>query len=136
LITQFARRRSFLHLPTHWSTTMPNRIAIAAVAAVSILALATPGAAQQTARVSERVRYGDLDLATAGGARAMFHRMQAAVSRACAQSHSPALPRAEAELAKCRSATLRSAVADLGSPLVAARYAQSNDRRQMAAAGR
>jgi UrcA family protein len=106
------------------------------MAAVTTLALAAPAAAQQTVSVTERVFYGDLDLSTPKGARAMFHRMQGAASRACAQPHSPALQRGEAELARCRTTTLHSAVAELGAPLVTARYARNYGDRQTLAAAR
>lgn len=114
---------------------MPNRLASAAMAAVTTLVLVAPAAAQQSVSVTERVFYGDLDLSTPKGARAMYHRIQGAASRACAQSHSPALQRGEAELARCRTTTVHSAVAELGAPLVTARYARNyNDRQTVAAA--
>jgi UrcA family protein len=97
----------------------------AAIAALLLAAAAPVAQAQPVTQVIRRVPYGDLDLATAQGARVMLLRIRQTAATACAQPRSAALPRAEAEERRCQVATVARAVSDLGSARVAALYGKS-----------
>ena len=62
------------------------------------------------------VRYDDLDLSTASGARRMLDRIRSAATVACRNS------RSNSTLGACVTASVRSAVASLGAPRVTALY--------------
>ncbi len=87
-----------------------NRIALLAAAAASLSFLsAVPAAAQD---VSVSVAYGDLDVASPGGAQILAQRVEAAVNTACAR---PDIRDLEAMTAfsACRSAAITSATEQL-----------------------
>jgi len=113
---------------------MSRSITLAVAVSLAVLASAHTAAAQQPVRVTERVIYADLDLSTAKGAQVMLRRVKAAVARICSQTRSPVLVRSDAEVARCRSVTLQSAVASLDAPLVTAEYARVGNPRPMTTA--
>ena len=74
------------------------------------------------------VRYGDLDLESAPGARTMLARLNAAAAKACGGKPTPAIPGDQVGLAKqreyrrCKAAAMDSSTLRLGSPLVRAAW--------------
>jgi UrcA family protein len=99
----------------------PTTIACAGVLALS----ATAGAADDTPIriVQQRVPYGDLDLSSRAGARAMIGRIHIAAARLCAQPLMPLLPRVAAEVYRCRLSVMTRSVAKLNAPAVTREYA-------------
>ena len=96
--------------------------AAAVALAAGLAALALPAHAQNSKPdpvvQHTDVTYGDLDLSTAKGARAMYTRIQSAARRVCGQ------PSKEIEEKRafdaCVASAANQAVADLDSPLVTA----------------
>jgi UrcA family protein len=96
---------------------------------VAVLLAGAPAAAEglsyrARSPATDRVLYADLDLNSADGAHAMFRRIQAAASRACALVRSPTLPAAAAEVNRCRRQAIESGVRRLNAPKVTAVYAR------------
>jgi UrcA family protein len=96
--------------------------ALAGLLATSAAAKAEP----QVTVVQAHVPYGDLDLATAEGARTMLERIHDALERLCAQPVSPLLPRAAAEAYRCRTSLMARSVAQLNAPAVSREYARTS----------
>jgi UrcA family protein len=63
-----------------------------------------------------RVPYGDLDLASAAGARTMLHRLTVAAKALCVNLHTPVLPGESGRADRCRKETIASAVERLHRP--------------------
>jgi len=102
---------------------MGSRIAalaagIVAAAAVGVSAAATPAADAP----SVVVHYADLNLATEQGARTLYRRIAIAAWNVCPDAANRDL-RATAERLACRDQAIARAVRDVGTPLLAAVYA-------------
>lgn len=108
------------------------------IAALLSAASAEPAAVQGTSKVS----YGDLDLSTASGARAMLTRIEKAATQACGRSpflrepHSPTIRYAMYDYRQCREQAVAQAVASLRAPAVSRLYAESRAGRPGHVAGR
>ena len=99
-------------------------IVAACIAGLITAAIAAPVSAEPPmTRVSESIGYGDLDLSTASGARALYMRLEAATDRVCAQPTDGVFPRAAAAVWKCSQDTLARSIAQVHSPQLRAEYA-------------
>jgi UrcA family protein len=93
------------------------------LAATAAMALGGSAVAQSTdsdAPISVTVGYGDLNLASEAGAKAMVIRIQSAARRACGDAPDFRDLSRVAFYARCRSDTVARAVRTLDSPLVTA----------------
>jgi UrcA family protein len=106
-----------------------KQLALSISLAVTIFASGSPALAEPDAPKSVTVRYGDLDLARAEGASALYARIRAAAREVCAAAKQPGAAR-HAEWNACRRHAIDRAVASLGhasiTQLHAARTRSSN----------
>jgi UrcA family protein len=114
------------------TTTSPNRplrisgVLTAGLAVIVSVWLTSVGTAiAQTApdyKASEAIRYSDLDLSTANGARTLLHRIDLAARRVCGSepSHSPLEPRSAAFYRQCVADSVDATVARIDAPLLTA----------------
>jgi len=79
------------------------------------------GASAQSWNETAKVAYGDLNLSSPAGAKALLHRIEAAADKACAPAllYSPLAPRAEAAFETCRAGAVSTAVTSFNSPNLA-----------------
>src|SRR5205809_636992 len=88
--------------------------------ALTVLALAVVATSAQAEPKRElrivRVAYGDIDLATATGARVMLHRLTSAARSLCVELHTPVLPGESGRADRCRKETIAAAVERLHRP--------------------
>jgi UrcA family protein len=117
---------------------MPRFAFVIAGALAASIGIAQAAAAQERSVVSERVFYGDLNLSTSAGARAILGRLRTTVGRLCAPTASPLLRQRyrPADVARCQASAMRRAVADLEAPLVTAEYEGSGAQQPVIAAAR
>jgi UrcA family protein len=94
------------------------------LAALGLIAASPAAAGDGMIRVTETVRYSDLDLTTPKGAQVMLRRLEVAADRACAEPDSMALPRAAVYARQCRARMMPRALAQLHAPMVSAEYAR------------
>jgi len=100
---------------------------IAGAGVVALLATSAAARAEPPVTVVQaHVPYGDLDLASTEGARAMLGRIHVALDRLCAEPVSPLLPRAAAEVYRCRTSLMARSVAQLNAPAVTREYARAS----------
>jgi UrcA family protein len=99
----------------------PISLSCAAVLGLALTGSTAVAAEAPAVVVSTRVPYHDLDLSTSEGATVMAARISAASERLCGQINSPVLPRAAAEVYRCRGQTLTRAASLLDAPLLNAR---------------
>lgn len=86
----------------------------------TVVGIAHADAPPQTTATAE-VTYADLDLSTERGARALLQRIDIAAKAACGEeTHSPLLPRENANVRACVNDAVETAVAKLNSPMIAA----------------
>lgn len=92
-------------------------------AATGAAAAATAAAAGDSAQVrTTRVAYGDLNLATAEGSRALYARIESAARQVCGPYDARNLAEVAAARA-CQARAVAQAVSDVHSPMLAATYA-------------
>jgi UrcA family protein len=112
--------------------TTANLGSYIAALATGIVALGVAGvsaaAAPATAAPSAVVHYADLDLATEQGARALYRRIAIAAETVCPAADNRDLA-AAAESRSCREQAIARAVRDVGTPLLAAVYADHRGKR-------
>jgi UrcA family protein len=103
-------------------TTFRRSLALAgAVAALTVTA--TSFAAPNSAgTLSVTVRYSDLNLGTAAGANALYHRISAAARQVCPDSYSRDLGMLAAS-ERCQANAIAQAVRELNNPQLAAVHA-------------
>lgn len=104
------------------------------LAAMTVLgSVANAGPEFDMVRRDVAVRYGDLNLSTEAGARAMLVRIDQAARNACGGSpffygtYSIAPGLARKDFATCQTNAVSNAVKSLNAPLVARIYAQNGD---------
>lgn len=107
-------------------------IAICVLAAAPLFAAAGAQPAS-TVRGDAVVRYGDLDLASAAGARVMLARIERAAEEACGRSPylrdpgSPQINFRMSDYRNCREQSVAQAVASLNAPAVTRLYAETRN---------
>ena len=104
-------------------TQRPSRISVLGAGMAAAIAFAVAGsAAAQTddsgAPPSVKVSYGDLNLASSAGAKAMLVRIRSAASRACGDAPDLRDLGRVAIYNRCRTDAIHRAVKELGAPLV------------------
>ena len=105
-----------------------SKPSIACAVALSLAAgLGAAGAAAAREPASARVFYGDLDLSTPQGAKAMFRRIRVQAESLCQPSRSPVIVPGQrpADNARCRADAVQRAVLRLQAPMVTAEYDRS-----------
>jgi UrcA family protein len=110
-----------MYTPTHDATRARAVRLVTAVAAslVALSAFAGGTGPRHDELPTAAVYYGDLDLATPAGNRALYERMSLAAKRVCPAADNRDLARVAAVRA-CREAALDGAVRAAGNPLLAA----------------
>jgi len=76
-----------------------------------------------------RIRYGDLDLTTDAGARAMLERIHRASASVCRQAAADDIVLAAGMYQSCLQATVRTAITRLNAPIVTAKASDSRPTR-------
>ncbi len=107
-----------------------NSTPVIAVLVAALAAAAGAGsaiAAQPDDALTKKVAYGDLDLESAQGAKALYARIRSAARGVCAPFESRELSRLPAWQA-CVDNAVESAVARINKPLVSALHSQSVSR--------
>jgi UrcA family protein len=111
-------------------TTKNQRKSMASIIATTLMAFAAGAsalAAQPADRLTKRVTYGDLNLESPEGAKALYSRLRYAAREVCSPFESKELSRRDMWQA-CVSGALESAVAKINKPLVSALHNQSTSR--------
>ena len=94
------------------------RIRIAACISVLLMAAATPALAQE----SRTVRFGELNLNANAGADTLIRRVELAASVVCGANPGPQSWREHASIGACETEATRTAIQEIGHPLVTSRY--------------
>ena len=102
---------------------MTFKTIFAAAALVTSLGVSiAPVQAQDMIVLHERVRFDDLDVTHAAGARVVLQRIHTASTRVCGPNESPRDIAMWTERRRCMADSVRNAVAEVGSPIVTAMY--------------
>ena len=111
--------------PTSFRRALALASAFALIAAVSATSFAAAPAADDPPSI--KVRFDDLDLSTAAGANALYHRISVAARRVCPNSYSRDLDTVAA-IERCQATAIANAVHALNSPQVALVHASHVSR--------
>jgi UrcA family protein len=103
-------------------TTFRRSLALASAFAALTVATTSFAASQSDDPPSTAVRYGDLDLSTAAGANALYHRIANAAQLVCPNPYSRDLKTAAASR-RCQADAIAQAVRELNNPQLALVYA-------------
>jgi UrcA family protein len=112
------------------TTTKNQRKSIASIIATTLVVFAAASsalAAQPADRLTKRVTYGDLNLESPEGAKALYSRLRSAAQEVCSPFDSKELSHRGAWRA-CVDGALEAAVAKIDKPLVSALHNQSAGR--------
>jgi UrcA family protein len=118
----------FIKISNRFSLNLFTSIAVSSIVLGSVAAVTTAQAADENAALTKVVKYGDLDLNTAEGARTLQSRIHGAANTVCAPFESRSLAQ-KSRWQACYDQATASAVAHVDSTRLTAAHRKNSDSK-------